>query len=391
MKRNPKVAIYSGVSVSTTFIERLIKGMVAADMTIYVFGADFGKPIQHKNLHYCVYGKKFHKLYVLLKYTLLLFIFKPKEKKALDALIAVKLTNKLLWQLKYYPVLYLQPDVFHVQWAKSIKDWMWVQDFGMKLVVSLRGTHITISPKTSSYWDDTYLKLFPRIDGFHSVSESLAKTVLKYGVKKEIVTVIKSGVNTKALCYTEKTGISTPLQIVSIGRSHFAKGYKYAMDAMIVLKQFGVPFHYSVIGVAENEALLFQRAQLELENDVSFIDSMPFKEVKKAIQKSDVLLLPSVEEGIANVVLEAMALGTLVVSTDCGGMGEVVIPNQTGYLVPVRDVKATAMALVNVSKLSLEDYQKMTKRARDFIEQHHTDENMVAEMQELYESVILKG
>ena len=60
----------------------------------------------------------------------------------------------------------------------------------------------------------------------------------------------------------------------------------------------------------------------------------------------DVLLLPSLNEGIANVVLEAMAIGVPVISTDCGGMSEVVILDTTGWLLPVRDSKAIAKGLI---------------------------------------------
>jgi colanic acid/amylovoran biosynthesis glycosyltransferase len=94
-----------------------------------------------------------------------------------------------------------------------------------------------------------------------------------------------------------------------------------------------------------------------------------------------------VEEGIANVVLEAMALGTLVVSTDCGGMKEVVLPKQTGYLVPVRDAHAMALDLKEVSELSTEKYQNITQQARSFIEKYHNEEQMVSRMQKLYESL----
>ena len=99
----------------------------------------------------------------------------------------------------------------------------------------------------------------------------------------------------------------------------------------------------------EDEALIFQRSQLLLEDSVSFVGTLPFLSVLDEIRSADVLLLPSLEEGIANVVLEAMALGTLVVSTDCGGMSEVVIDKETGFLVPTRGVKDIANTIKIIS------------------------------------------
>ncbi len=64
------------------------------------------------------------------------------------------------------------------------------------------------------------------------------------------------------------------------------------------------------------------------------------------LKQSDVLLLPSHTEALSMAVLEAMANGLAVVCTDVGALGEVVIPGETGLLVPVNDSKAIADALV---------------------------------------------
>ena len=68
------------------------------------------------------------------------------------------------------------------------------------------------------------------------------------------------------------------------------------------------------------------------------------------MQDFDLLILPSLNEGIANVVLEAMALGIPVISADCGGMSEVVLPNETGWLVPVRDSEAMGEAIIEFTQ-----------------------------------------
>lgn len=393
MNKLLKIAIYSGQISSTTFIERLIEGLASKKQNVLLFGIK-KRAISYSN-SVSVIGYKtnrFSKSFSFFKYSFLLLLFKHKEKRILDALLHAQNRNNLNEKLKSYPVLYHQPDVFHVQWAKGLDDWMWVQEFGMKLVLSLRGAHINYSPIADLELAAIYRQNFPKVDGFHAVSAAISIEAGNYGANKKTIQVVKSGLNLEEFVFDlKKFDNKTPLTIISVGRDHWIKNYRLALDAMLILKQKAIPFHYSIIGIAENESLIFQCAQLGLEREVSFIDFLPIKEVKEAIKQADILFLPSLKEGIANVVLEAMALGTLVVSTNCGGMAEVVIPNQTGYLVPVRDVNAMAMALAEVSKLSLEDYQKMTKRARGFIEQYHTEDLMVVGMQEMYERLSLRG
>ncbi|MGM5470822.1 glycosyltransferase family 4 protein [Flavobacteriaceae bacterium LMO-SS05] len=389
MKNRLKVAVYSGAVPSTTFIERLVLGMASQGVCVYLFGLQTGSnPKRPHVFNYTYSMSRWNKLYQLVKYSVLLRLFKSKDKNKLDAIIRNRGTHTRLLKVKYYPVLYHRPDIFHLQWAKSIEDWIWVRDFGMKLIVSLRGTHITISPIASANLADLYTHFFPHVDGFHAVSQSLSIEAQRYGAAPSKIKTIYSGLSLNAMTYLLKTEKKETLNILSVGRSHWAKGYPYALDAMAALKSKQVSFHYTLVGVAEDEALRFQRAQLGLEQEVTFLGMLPFEAVKVLQQQADVLVLPSVEEGIANVVLEAMVLGTVVVSTDCGGMHEVIQDGLNGFLVPPRDPEAMALVLQNISKLSIVDYQNMTRAARMTIEQQHGENQMVTEMLSLYEKVL---
>lgn len=389
MIKHPTVAIYTGVTKSTTFIERLISGLRAKGTFVYVFGAYTGEQSSHENIRYVYHNEKWHKLFVLIKYIVLLILFKPKEKKILDAIIAGKKKSKRLLKLKFYPVLYHKPDVFHVQWAKSIEDWIWVEDFGMRLVLSLRGAHINYSPVVDRQLATTYKKLFPEVSAFHAVSKAIAQEALKYNANSDDIQVVKSGLKLVEFPFTPKAfDPNSQLNMISVGRNHWIKNYRMALDAIYRLKQQGIEVHYKIIGVANSEALVFQRDQFGLNANVSFLDTMPFADVQSAIKEAHVMLLTSIKEGIANVVLEAMALGTLVVSTDCGGMSEVITSNQTGFLTSNNDVQAMFDTLLHVSQLDLNEYLKITKQARAFIEAYHDEDKMVAEMQALYASLI---
>ena len=385
-----KIAVYSGTIPSTTFIERMIEGLVSNGFKVSLFGLQLKKGNYPKNVTVHSYSNQFNKLYVLLKYTLLLSLFKAAEKKKLDVIIAKKRHNTILHKIKYYPVLYHKPDVFHLQWAKSLEDWIWLQEFGVKIILSLRGTHITISPIANETLASKYEQLFPKVDGFHAVSNSIGNEAVQYSANPTKIKVIYSGLNPAKMPFKIKEVESKPLQILSIGRSHWVKGYTYALEAFSLLKKDNFDFQYTIIGAYADEELLFQRAQLELENQVVFEKSIPFEAIINKIHQADILLLSSVEEGIANVVLEAMALGTLVISTNCGGMDEVITNGQNGFLVPIRNPKAMADKIKSIVALSEKEKYNIKTNARKTIENQHNFDSKIHEMSALYKTVLEK-
>jgi glycosyltransferase involved in cell wall biosynthesis len=383
--KNKTIAIYSGEIPSTTFIERLIVGLAFSGNTIYLFGAQNKSVKYPKTINKFTYSNRFNKFTSLLKYIILLSIFKADEKRKLDEIIAKQKGNKKIKQIKYYPVLYHKPDIFHLQWAKGIEDWLWVKEFGIKFVISLRGTHISISPIADDALCEKYKNNFHKVDGFHAVSKAILEQAKSYAANLKNAEVIYSGLDLEKLIYKPKASINSKLKVLSIGRSHWVKGYNYALDALAVLDGQKFQFQYTIVGINKEEELIFQQNQLNLIDKVTFLNQLPFNDVLKLIKEADVLLLPSVEEGIANVVIEAMALGTLVISTDSGGMKEVVQDGENGFVVPVRNAQGIAGALMKASKLTVMDYNVMTQKARTVIEQKHSNEKMVDDFNAFYE------
>jgi len=387
-KSKPKIAIYSGEIPSTTFIERLIKGVASSGYKVYVFGSLKRKiTYEDPNINVVSYSQsRIQKIFQLLKYSVLLFLFKNKGKQILDVFIKSHSKNTNAAKLKYYPVLWHQPDVFHIQWAKSTGDWMWLQAFGTKIIVSLRGVHINYSPITIPEVAEMYKQNFPKVDAFHAVSKAIAIEAQKYHASADRVHVIYSGLPTLEV-KPSKTE-SNVFKILSVGRSHWVKGYDDAIDACCILKKSGINFQYTIIGGKDSEELQFQIADLNLENNVKLLGKLSFSEVQKHMQDADVLLLSSVEEGIANVVLEAMQLGTLVLSTDCGGMNEVITDGENGFLVPVRNPEKIATALQHITNLGLEEKEAIKKEAENTIKNQHSSTKMIDDMVALYQKVL---
>lgn len=384
-----KIAVYSGEIPSTIFIERLIQGLADDGQHVYLFGYQvkkkkYGNPIQVVSYS----ENRIQKFLQLVKYSTLLFLFKGDEKKQLDTFIYEHHPHKkLMSKLKYYPVLWNKPDIFHLQWAKSIHDWIWLQQFGIKIVVSLRGTHITSSPKNDKKLFNLYQHNFPNVDAFHAVSKDILQKASVYGVDSGKTHVVYSGLMLQPFVVYDKK-VKSSITIISVGRNHWVKGYDYALQSCKLLKDKGIAFTYEIVGGGNSEELLFLQHAYGLQKEVQLTGLLPFDKVQQKISAADVLLLPSVEEGIANVVLEAMAIGTLVISTACGGMGEVIINKENGFLVPIRDPDAIAEAIIQVKNLTKESYTHMVTQARTTIEQQHTEKQMVSGMLALYNEVL---
>ena len=384
-----KIAIYSGEIPSTTFIERLIRGLETLNCEIFLFGYLKNVPQYSSNIKIKGYpDNRLIKFFIYLKYSFLLFFFKSKEKKKLDKMIAKKYGNTLITKIKYYPVLYHKPAVFHLQWAKGVEDWIWVQDFGMKLIVSLRGAHINYSPLFDVKLANSYMTIFPRIDGFHAVSNAIANEAQKYGAKKEKIQVVYSGLKEVNVSTHQPKIKNDVFKIISIGRNHWKKGYDYSIRTASLLKELEIDFSYQIIGASDSEELRYLIATNQLQNNVILSGALPFIEVQNLMQTADLLLLPSVEEGIANVVLEAMQLGTLVLTTDCGGMNEVVINGTNGFIVPIRNPKKMADVILEIMQLSEDDKNSIIKAAKITIENNHTESKMVNDMFTFYQNVL---
>ncbi len=384
-----KVAILSGEIPPMTFIQRLVAGLVKKNVEVLVLGSITRRIASGHKIDYIgekKYQGRFGKLIFRNKYKWLVKFFRKGQYAQLKNVKhnADALDFALLWH---------KPDIVHVQWAKSLENFMWVQHFGIKLVLSLRGAHINYSPVTVAGLAEKYQRDFPLVDGFHGVSNAICTEANKYGARLEKCKTVYSGFNLLDFPFPSNgqkyQSISNKkLNIVSVGRAHWVKGYPVALDAMHQLKQERIDFQYTLIGAGKNEELVFQIDQLGLEKHVEITEKLPFEKVKKLIEAADVLLLSSSKEGIANVVIEAMLLGTLVVTTDCGGMTETVTHGETGWVVPVRNPVAIAEAIIDLKNTAPEKLEKMVLAARQKAEEQHNEEKMVGDMLALYNTAL---
>ena len=144
----------------------------------------------------------------------------------------------------------------------------------------------------------------------------------------------------------------TPPLIVAVGRLIAKKGFADLIRACGLLAEGGKPFQCEIVGEGplENE-LRAQIEQLDLQNRVALSGAKPQREVRRRLAAASVFVLPSVVDsagGIDNlptVIMEAMATALPVISTAIGGIPEMVVENETGFLVRPGDTGALARAV----------------------------------------------
>ena len=106
-------------------------------------------------------------------------------------------------------------------------------------------------------------------------------------------------------------------------------------------------------------------------------------DVRPAIAGSSVYVLPSYREGTPRTILEAMAMGRAIITTDAPGCRETVSHGDNGYLVPVKAVDDLAKAMLSFIE-NPELAEKMGRRSREIAEQKYdvrkVNEHMMMEM-----------
>ena len=230
-----------------------------------------------------------------------------------------------------------------------------------------------------------YLKLRRKLDTVIACSQEVREDNL-HSLDPERLITVSNGVD---LGQFEPRGARAPAdnyQIGTVGSLTPKKGYRYLIEAVGILASKEIPAELTFVGDGPLRNELEQQAvRSGLGERVRFTGTTA--DVSKALDTFDVFAGSSLREGLPLVVLEAMASGKPVVTTDVGGNGEAVIDGTTGLLVPPGDPDALADALEALWK---DDGKRdaMGRAGRDRVERHFSARKMVAETEKIYESIL---
>ena len=174
--------------------------------------------------------------------------------------------------------------------------------------------------------------------------------------------------------------------VVQVGRLAPQKDHPTFLRAAAMVARQMPEVDFLVVGAGEERAALEGLGRdLGLGARVRFTGERD--DVPALLGGADVLTLTSTYEGFPNVVLEAMAMGAVAVVTDVGGCRELVLPEETGLVVPVQDPAAMATGVLRV----LRDpalARRLALAARRRVESEFTVEVMARRTVEVYAALL---
>ncbi|MCB1907320.1 MAG: glycosyltransferase [Rhodocyclaceae bacterium] len=219
-----------------------------------------------------------------------------------------------------------------------------------------------------------YRALFAHCAALLPISELWRSRLIGWGACESRVRVLHMGVDVDRIPMLDaERPVARPLRVLSVARLTEKKGLAYGIEAV---RRSPGPIHYRIIGSGPDEAALrAAAADLPEGKVVEFLGRRPHDEVFAALAESDVFLLPSVTaaggdmEGIPVALMEAMALGVLVIASRHSGIPELVVDGASGFLAGERNAEEIAEALARCARPdAASSIARMRRAARAAVE-----------------------
>lgn len=378
---------------SETFFRSKIRGLQVSGYEVILFA---GK--QNEDFKLCtlipfppVYSAKWSQIGVMLLHLVVLTLKTPR--KAYNYYKLERQTGKS--KRTALENLYLNSRIlpYHLDWlhfgfaTMASRRENLAKAIGAKLAVSLRGYDIAIYPLKHP---GCYDQLWQQVDKVHTISDDLLALAYKNGLPKsvavqKITPAIDAGHFQRSTPIPEE--FNNPLRLLTVARLHWKKGLEHTLEALALLREFGIDFQYTIIGTGEEyERLAFAAHQLGIGEQVVFKGKLSHEAIKEAMERADIYIQYSISEGFCNAVLEAQAMGLLCIVSDAEGLQENVIHGQTGWVTPARKPKLLSQKLLSVIHLPQKDLRVIRQKAIERIRRDFNHDKQHKEFKQFYQS-----
>ena len=269
----------------------------------------------------------------------------------------------------------------------------------VKIIVETHGDFIeTLSLEKNLLLPRLYKKLFyimakysiGKSNIIRAVSSSTEKQVLDIDSSKSIVR-FPAWVDFKDFQNVEPGSFSKDkFNILFIGSVTDRKKPHMIIEAIQIINDES--YHLSIVGPTPNEKYFLELKDVidksGLQNQVSFTGAVDRESVKEYYSTSNLMILPSISEGLARVIFESQVASCPVLVTDAPGMGDIVIDGQTGYVFESNNIDSLIAKIVYI-KNNYEEASLVAKNAKEFILSNFSEDNFKFSFKKLFDTVYL--
>jgi glycosyltransferase involved in cell wall biosynthesis len=249
----------------------------------------------------------------------------------------------------------LQPDIIHVQTHlnfTAIEASLIANRLEIPMVTTIHGVIAKVNPLIDTC-QLIYLYTIGRIIFKNSrriicLTEHDAFDVVALGCPNRKIRIVPNGVDTKL--FAPRTVHEDNL-IVWHGRYVPQKGLEHMVRAAAIIAKMGNPrVRFALVGHGPLKAKIISMAEnLKLTDNITFLERLPsLRDVAMFLGKASIYAIPSEREGMPWALLEAMSCGIPVVGSDISGINDVITQGDNGLLIPSRNPKALADAILTL-------------------------------------------
>ena len=310
-------------------------------------------------------------------------------------IIKYKLMKRVIY--KKFPLKLSKCDIVFCQFGGIGKKILGNSDLSRwlkkrKTIVCFRGSDITARLHQNI---KAYKKMFHKGDFFLPVCDYFRKKLISLGCSARKVAVYYSAIDCSKFFFSiRKKPEVGPINLVSVCRLVKKKGIDDALKAFASVVKKYPQAHYTIVGDGPErtylELLLYQ---LHLQDNVTLYGWQNQNEIISILNRSHIFLLPSRrgpdgnEEGIANALKEAMAMGLISIATFHAGTPELIDNGVSGFLVPEKSVAELAGIIEYVIEHS-EIWETVGLSARKKIEDEFETKQSIGKIENIFYTLL---
>ena len=193
-----------------------------------------------------------------------------------------------------------------------------------------------------------------------------------YGLINDAKGFVVNGTGIDLESFFPKKNRLDEVKFILISRLLWSKGIKEYVDVAGILKRRYPEVKFQILGMFDDNPTSIHKEQIETWQSEGVVDYLGSAEdVRPFLEQASVFVLPTIyREGRPRAVVEAMAMGKPIITSDTPGCRETVVHGENGFLVPVKDVSALADAMEKFI-LNPDLVGKMGSRSREMAEEQY--------------------